>query len=581
MTKFNDRYEILTQIGDGGMANVYLAKDLKEERHVAIKVLRGELANDPVALVRFQREANAATTLNHPNIVKVYDVGNDNNKHYIVMEYVRGKSLKQVINRRGAIPFNEALYIMKELTEAIIAAHDKGIIHRDIKPQNILITDDGSIKITDFGIAMAQDALQLTVSDSVMGSVHYLAPELAKGTTASFQSDIYSLGIVFYEMLSGELPYRADAPVQIALKHIKEEMPYIKDQNPEVPQSIENVIIRATAKSPSQRYSSCKEMLVDIANYEKNESTKRLVLNKVESSDSLEQTAVLTTDSISKINSDSSNKRSKKKKTPLTTIVIASLLGVISVALVVALLFFSGIIQLPKKTVAIPDDIIGMNYQEATELLNDLDLIVSNNITWEMTDDIEENNIISLSVEPGDDVEVGTIVQLTVSEGIWYIVEDYVGRTADEVEMMFKNAQMNNVTILIDNKIDVNVAEGTILEQSGLVAGDKINPKLSYQIHFYVASKTTIIIPGSVVGLNVNDAKAHLEAMGIKVKTEVLTLETGDVTTANVVVRINPEGGTSFTQGADNYVTLYYYDKTQTADDNTDTPANSTTATGR
>lgn len=569
MTKFNERYEILTQIGDGGMANVYLAKDLVEDRHVAIKVLRGELANDPVALVRFQREANAATTLSHKNIVKVYDVGNDNNKHYIVMEYVRGKSLKQVINRRGAIPLNEALYIMRELTEAISAAHKKGIIHRDIKPQNILITDDGEIKITDFGIAMAQDALQLTVSDSVMGSVHYLAPELAKGSTASFQSDIYSLGIVFYELLSGELPFRADSPVQIALKHIKEKMPYIKEQNPEVPQSVENIVIKATAKRPSQRYSSCEELLEDIANYEQNVDEKRLLIDSTNEHDNLTATTLLTSDSLRKISNENPKRRKNKSKKNKLVIV---LLGVVSVAVVFGLLIFSGIITLPKRTVVMPE-VVGLTLEEAKEKLNSLDLIVNSEITWEMTDDIEENIVVSSDVAKNTELEVGSTITLTVSEGKWFVIEDYVGRTVDEVELAFANAQLTNITILTDNKIDPSVAEGTILEQSGLIVGDKVNPKEPYQIHFYVAKRTSIAIP-EVVGLGVETAKNHLENMGVTVRTKVLDAATDGDVNYNVVIRVSPEEGTNYTQTTDSYVTLYYYEEpaeTETPTNNTDT----------
>ncbi|MGB4985791.1 MAG: protein kinase, partial [Erysipelotrichaceae bacterium] len=205
MNVINNRYEIIKNIGEGGMANVYLAKDLLLDREVAIKILRGELANDQTALLRFQREANASSTLSHPNIVEIYDVGHEGNKNYIVMEYIKGVTLKQLISKRGTVQLDEAISIMKQLCSAIKQAHEHNIIHRDIKPQNVLITADNTIKITDFGIAMAQDALQLTSSDTVMGSVHYLAPELAKGELATAQSDIYSLGIVLYELLRGDV----------------------------------------------------------------------------------------------------------------------------------------------------------------------------------------------------------------------------------------------------------------------------------------------------------------------------------------------------------------------------------------
>ncbi len=206
-----NRYVINKKLGEGGMADVYLAQDSFLNREVAVKILRGKLSLDPVALLRFQREANAASRLNHPNIVEIYDVGEDKGQHYIVMEYVRGKSLKELISQRGAMEKQEALQIMDQLLCAITEAHKNNIIHRDIKPQNIMVKDDGTVKIADFGIATVSDAVQLTQTDTVMGSVHYLAPELARGENASFQSDIYALGITFYELVTGQVPFNGEA----------------------------------------------------------------------------------------------------------------------------------------------------------------------------------------------------------------------------------------------------------------------------------------------------------------------------------------------------------------------------------
>jgi eukaryotic-like serine/threonine-protein kinase len=260
-----NRYMIVSRLGEGGMADVYLAIDTLLNREVAIKVLRGELSTDAVSLLRFKREANAASTLNHPNIVEIYDVGEEGGKHFIVMEVVRGKTLKQLISQRGAMEKEEALAIMKQLIAAISEAHRKNIIHRDIKPQNVLVKDDGTVKITDFGIALAQDAMQLTQTDAVMGSVHYLAPECARGEAASNQSDVYSLGIVLYELLRGEVPFNGEAPVQIAIKHMREEIPSIREFNPTLPQSLENIILKATAKNKNLRYQSAKDMSDDLS----------------------------------------------------------------------------------------------------------------------------------------------------------------------------------------------------------------------------------------------------------------------------------------------------------------------------
>ena len=243
--KINNRYEIIRTIGEGGMANVYLGYDTILDRNVAIKVLRGDLSSDEKFVRRFQREALSASSLSHPNIVEVYDVGEDNGLYYIVMEYIDGKTLKQLLKKRGSLTLSEAIDIMLQITDGMAHAHDSYIVHRDLKPQNIMIKDDGQIKITDFGIAMALNATQLTQTNSVMGSVHYLPPEQAAGKGCTIQSDIYSMGIIFYELLTGELPFKGDSAVEIALKQMKDPLPDVHKMNKDIPQSIENIILKA------------------------------------------------------------------------------------------------------------------------------------------------------------------------------------------------------------------------------------------------------------------------------------------------------------------------------------------------
>ena len=262
--KINDRYQIIRSIGEGGMANVYLAHDMILDRDVAVKILRGDLADDEKFVRRFQREAIAASSLSHPNIVEMYDVGEDNGKYYIVMEYVEGKTLKSLIKKRGALTLPEVIDIMQQLTSAISCAHDSNIIHRDIKPQNVLIKEDGIVKITDFGIAMALNSNELTQTNSVMGSVHYLPPEQANGKGATLKSDIYSLGIVMFELLTGKLPFRGENAVEIAIKQMKNQIPSVCSINENIPQSVENVILKACAKNPKNRYNTVKEMYADI-----------------------------------------------------------------------------------------------------------------------------------------------------------------------------------------------------------------------------------------------------------------------------------------------------------------------------
>ena len=262
--KISDRYQIIKSIGEGGMANVYLAYDTILDRNVAVKVLRGDLSNDEKFVRRFQREALAASSLSHPNIVEVYDVGEDHGEYYIVMEYIEGKHLKNLLKKRGKLTLSEAVDIMLQITDGMAAAHDSYIIHRDIKPQNVFITVDGTVKLGDFGIATFQNSSHVTRSEVVVGSVHYLAPEISQGNQATPQSDIYSLGITFFELITGRVPFDDESAVTVALKHIKEKFPSVRKYNPKTPVIIEKIIMKACNKNPYDRYKSVFDMRRDI-----------------------------------------------------------------------------------------------------------------------------------------------------------------------------------------------------------------------------------------------------------------------------------------------------------------------------
>ena len=250
---FNERYRIISPIGSGGMANVFLAEDLILHRQVAIKVLRTDFQNDPIAIRRFQREAHAATELVHPNIVSVYEVGEVDGMQYLAMEYVKGSDLKHYIRENAPLSNQEAVRLTREILAAITVAHDHKIVHRDLKPQNVLLDENCTAKITDFGIATAFSETGLTQTNSMLGSVHYLSPEQARGATATYRSDIYSIGIILFEMLTNRVPFDGDSAVSIALQHFQEEIPSVREINPDVPQALENVVIRATAKEIDNR----------------------------------------------------------------------------------------------------------------------------------------------------------------------------------------------------------------------------------------------------------------------------------------------------------------------------------------
>lgn len=263
--KLNGRYKIIGTVGAGGMANVYLAKDLILERDVAVKVLRFDFRDDQDTIRRFKREALAATELTHPNIVSVYDIGEEENNQYIVMEYVKGMDLKHYIHSNFPIPYQKVLDIMRQILAAVAEAHKNSIIHRDLKPQNVLIDEEGTVKITDFGIAVALSQTSITQTNSLLGSVHYLSPEQARGGMATKQSDIYSLGIILYELLTGNVPFEGESAVSIALKHFQESLPSVKDFDHRIPQPLENVVLKATAKETVDRYRTVQEMASDLA----------------------------------------------------------------------------------------------------------------------------------------------------------------------------------------------------------------------------------------------------------------------------------------------------------------------------
>lgn len=546
-----NRYMIVSRLGEGGMADVYLAIDTLLNREVAIKVLRGELSTDAVSLLRFKREANAASTLNHPNIVEIYDVGEEDGKHFIVMEVVRGKTLKQLISQRGAMEKEEALAIMKQLIAAISEAHRKNIIHRDIKPQNVLVKDDGTVKITDFGIALAQDAMQLTQTDAVMGSVHYLAPECARGEAASNQSDVYSLGIVLYELLRGEVPFNGEAPVQIAIKHMREDIPSIREFNPTLPQSLENIILKATAKNKSLRYQSAKDMADDLSTCLSAARSKEARIVLID--DDIDSSTIV-------INQVSAAEPVAENKSTLATIAVA--LGISALLILIAFVIFSMFGQGPidDRYTNVPD-LSGLSYAEAKTVLEEKGLTLSNNVLYTLTEDISAGKIVSFSPVFGTQVEKGSVVTITVSEGIYFVVDNYTGKTLDEVRTLLAGTR---ITIRSENEPSTTLTPGTIIRQELLLAGDKLDPRRTYEIKLIVASYVEWIVPPSIIGMGIGEASRMIEDLGLKVtlsklSTEGLSEEQLAQLEYGVVTSVSPGVGSLYIQYEDSSVILYYY----------------------
>lgn len=477
--KINDRYEIIKTIGEGGMANVYLAKDTILDRDVAIKVLRGDLASDEKFVRRFQREALSASSLSHPNIVEIYDVGEDDGNYYIVMEYVPGKNLKQVLKKRGNLTVSEVIDIMLQITSAMGLAHDSLIIHRDLKPQNILMMDDGGVKITDFGIAMALNATQLTQTNSAMGSVHYFPPEQASGKGSTLKSDVYSLGIMMYELLTGYLPFRGDNAVEIALKHLKEPIPSIRSEFPNIPQSVENIIIKATAKNPKNRYNNANEMHEDLLtclNKERLEEPKI----KLKYNEGISDDVAFEVDKENMDDSFVSQIKDTKDNKNKTIIILGSVLG--GLVVILGIVYFALSIFTTSKDVKIPD-VKNLSVEDADTLLRKRGLKVALKSEEEPSLEVEEGKIIGTKPEIGRVVKEDTEITLIISTGqVTYEVEDLTGKNYREVKTELEIKYSLKVTIEekeVEEKDDKKYDKEEIVAQSVnkgevLTTGDEI-----------------------------------------------------------------------------------------------------------
>lgn len=541
--KINDRYEIEKLIGEGGMANVYLAHDTILDRKVAVKVLRGDLAGDEKFVRRFQREALSASSLSHPNIVEIYDVGEDDGNFYIVMEFIEGKTLKQLIKKRGVLSLSETIDIMLQLLDALATAHDSYIIHRDIKPQNIMIKESGLVKITDFGIAMALNSVELTQTNSVMGSVHYLPPEQASGKGSTIRSDIYSLGILMFEMLTGKMPFKGDSAVEIALKHMKEPLPSVRELNPVVPQSVENIIIKAAAKNPKNRYRDVREMAADIKTCldadKQNENkivfkypetdfsdTKTVNVLKKETKEEKEQKPV-----VKQITDDDKIEKSNKKK----MIVIGSIIAVF--AFIMSLI----VIIIPKvtesKEIKIPD-VYGMEISKAEDMLKKAGFKIESKS--KSSDEVDENLVIETEPTKNRYAKKGSTVTIYYSSGTKKIeIEDYVGQNVYEVKAKL---ELSGIVVVIEEKevTDSEKYEGKeqlIIEQS-VSSGEKIAS--GEKIVLYIPKILTTYPDMVTDAWSLDRATEFCEKYGLTIK--VVYMETASVE-ENTILAQSPKAG--------------------------------------
>ena len=467
-TVLGNRYEIIKKIGDGGMAFVYKAKDILLNRIVAVKVLRPEFVDDDEFLGKFKREAEAVASLSHPNIVNVYDVGEDGKVHYIVMEYIDGQNLKEIIKNEGTLDEYTALDITKQIAMALSAAHKKGIIHRDIKPHNILISNEGRVvKVADFGIAKAVSNSTMTNIGSIIGSVHYFSPEQAKGKFVSNNADLYSLGIVLYEMIIGKVPFRGDSPISIALQHINDEIEFTSEEQINIPQSVRTIIKKLTEKSSVDRYQSAEEVIEDIEyieknidldfikeydnyvtknidikdlnkqiNIEKNRHDEEVVYDDEDDDDYYEEEKL-------KYKKKKKNKKSPNKSRKRLKIALTILILILATQIFIFAKFFLGGPGNKEGQISAPD-LYNLTLDEAQRSLDKLNLNIRVNIEDEYSNEVEKGKIISQQPMSGATLQEGDTVTLVLSKGpMKGYIPNVVGLTLGEAGNILKENKLS------------------------------------------------------------------------------------------------------------------------------------------
>ena len=532
------RYRIIRSLGEGGMANVYLAHDMVLDRDVSVKLLRLDLRDDPSTKRRFHREAMAATQLNDPHIVGIYDVGEDHGLQYMVMQYVKGTDLKAYIRKHYPIPLPQVIDIMEQVLSAVATAHAHGIIHRDLKPQNILIDENKNVKITDFGIAVAVSQDSLTQTNTLMGSVHYLSPEQARGSIATKQSDIYSLGIILFELLTGKVPFEGETAVSIALKHFREEIPSVREQNKEIPQALENVIIKATAKEPAERYSSVNEMAADLKTVldPQRANEPRLKIQQDDNGETkvLDIKHLKADDYQPKKSTDSpivdpSTKPQKWKKYGIVS-------GTLAMIVLIAVCSWWFLIR----QVIIPD-VEGMTVQKAEQRLHQQNLRIGK-ITRVNSQAVDKNRIVSTNPDVSHKTRVSTPINLTVSTGVKQLqMADYVGEDYSSVaaNLRRKGFQVHQEPVYSDD-----IDKGQIIKQNHK-KGTIVKPAANTIIFRVSAGKEPIKIPNFK-----NQDISAVQQFANKNNLQLTTQEKkSKIIATNHVINQTPRAGSTLNHG--------------------------------
>lgn len=547
--KLSGRYLIKGNVGMGGMANVFLADDLILDREVAVKVLRYDFQNDQDAIRRFQREALAATELVHPNIVSVYDVGEDDGMQYLVMEYVRGMDLKRYIQTHYPMDYTEVVNIMQQILSAIALAHDHRIIHRDLKPQNILINENGVVKITDFGIAIALSETSITQTNSMLGSVHYLSPEQARGSMATSQSDIYAIGIILYEMLAGSVPFDGESAVTIALKHFQDDIPSLHALDENIPQALENVVLKATAKDPADRYRTAEEMSKDLETALSPERRQEAVwhpqamLNETKVLTPISDEAVakeVTKDPAEVPEEENPEKPKKKKKKWLVILLV--LLAVAALAGLVTYFSSGG----SRSQVTVPN-VAGLTESGARERLQEKGLEVAAKTREFPSDKQKAGRVVKTVPEIGAQVKRNKEIVLYISSGSPKVeMDDYTDEEyADAVDKL-KELEFKESNIKKTEEYDDKVDKGKIIKQTP-EAEEKVVPSET-DVDFVVSKGPEPVTMINLIGSTEDSARQSLNSIGLS-SNSVETKESYSDEAAGMIIGQTPTQGQDVTPG--------------------------------
>lgn len=547
----NGRYKIVNVLGEGGMANVYVAYDLILKRSVAVKLLRLDMRDDPTAVRRFQGEAMSLTELTDPHIVMIYDIGEEDGNQYLVMEYVKGMDLKQYIKQEYPFSLTRVLEIMQQILQAVGDAHQHGIIHRDLKPQNILIDQEGNVKITDFGIALAVSSSTLTKTNTVMGSVHYISPEQARGSIVTKQADIYSLGIILFEMLTGHVPYRGENAVSIIMKHYKEAMPSVRQEEPNVPQALENVVFHATAKDLRDRYTTVEQMAGDLRtclspgraneskwlpSFENDDETKVLLPPSDSELSDKDQSLADEGFDQDQISKKTKKKWSKKKRW----------LFVLSFLLVLLVGTGLSYAMIPKDT-SVPQ-LKGMTTSEATESLKDANLKLGK-VTKKYNNTYYFGQVIRTRPKAKTEIKEGTLVDVEISKGPKKEkFGDYTGQNYSQVK---KELKKRGVTVQSEKVFSQKIPKGEIKSQS--ISAKKKVVMGETAVTFQVSQGAKSFELRDLLNYTLKSAQDYADEKGLTLN---VTRENSDKYDEGIVMQQEPAAGTVLNQGDTISVTI-------------------------